>query len=486
MINRRIGLSGGYVFSAASISLLLVVQTVPLKAMAFGLSSSSRTTNLSAPVYSQLDDGAGPDTHSDSATGAADGASPDGNSSDLSTIRPESPDQGKQVHQTEAAGVQPALPAQSDQSAQSDQAKTADTVAADDATAGNVQSDASNNTQTNAQANSQTNVLNATVNKSEFVPKAPVDRTDTVVGTAPVTKPGKSKEAKKEAFDKSVHDMGMKLGPMQLQDDDDQSSKSVTTVVDAEKAELAEIWDAALCRNQDIQFVVQKLMPSKDPKHTTAVMMKMLSTAMYGAMAASGMAMSAVGPNAGIYMAQNAGASLVMSVLNTAQSKAAKKAAVTETEAIMLYNMIRGVANQVVDNYHNYKKNLGSVNRAWIDYQDLQGMVTEARSGQDSAKQIECEYLLRKARRDIDALNEDVRRTRQALVDLSGPEAADRLDKQIAIETGRTDEIPSALSKAAGGADEAIAADSDKPAVNAKPADFEPDKQIAEPAGSHL
>ena len=63
-------------------------------------------------------------------------------------------------------------------------------------------------------------------------------------------------------------------------------------------------------------------------------------------------------------------------------------------------------------------------------------MVNEARGGQDAFRQIECEYMLRKERRDIDELNEDVRRSRQALVDLLGRRGNKiRLDKQIAIET---------------------------------------------------
>ena len=97
----------------------------------------------------------------------------------------------------------------------------------------------------------------------------------------------------------------MKLGPIQLQSDDD--DKKVTTSFDAKKAELAELWDAALCRNQDIQFVVQKLMSRlKIPNIQPRSCWKMLSTAMYcGAMAAGGMAAGGMsgGFNPGMYMA---------------------------------------------------------------------------------------------------------------------------------------------------------------------------------------
>ncbi|HEY9754919.1 MAG TPA: hypothetical protein V6C97_07160 [Oculatellaceae cyanobacterium] len=375
---------------------------------------------LSIPVYSQLNQGAGPETH-DVASG--DSGSASGASSST----------GGDSSQAAAAAAPDLSPVKLDSPA-------ATTTAAPTPPAESTSEAAGSGTTPAAQAEGSGEVgqvLNATVNKDEFVPKAPVDRTDLVIG-----EPAK-KGTKKEELDKQTKELGRKLGPVQLQESESETEKKTATVVDAEKAELADLWDAALCRNQDIQFVVQKLMPAKDPKHTTAVMMKMLSTAMYGAMCASSMAMPSGmsgGSMQGMYMAQNAGAGLVMNVLNGAAAKSAKKAAVTETEAIMLYNIIRNVAEKVVENFHEYKKNRSSVERGYQDYQDLQNMVSEARSGQDSAKQIEMEYTLRKARRDIDAINDDVRRCRQALVDLSGPESVDKLDKQIAIEMDKVDD----------------------------------------------
>ena len=439
-----------------ALGISLLAQSMPLSVAALGLSTSSRKTSMSSPTYSRLDAGAGPDTHSNGDSNAESNAESNVAASDADAKESASAagtdekgaDEKSASVKESATDTASAVSASGSAVSASEPiqptASTPTASAADTALApvkmGSSDADQAASTDGSGQKNAaksqgkDSQVLNATVDRNEFVPKAPVDRTDTVAGTEP-KKSRKTKADKKEAFDKQVHDTGMKLGPIQLQSDDD--DKKVTTSFDAKKAELAELWDAALCRNQDIQFVVQKLMPTKDPKHTTAIMLKMLSTAMYGAMAAGGMAAGGMsgGFNPGMYMAQSAGGSLVMQVLNTAQSRQAKKAALTETEAIMLYNMIRGVANQVVDNYSGYRKYLGSVNRSWTDYQDLQAMVNEARGGQDAFRQIECEYMLRKERRDIDELNEDVRRSRQALVDLSGAEAIDRLDKQIAIET---------------------------------------------------
>ncbi len=78
-----------------------------------------------------------------------------------------------------------------------------------------------------------------------------------------------------------------------------------------------------------------------------------------------------------------------------------------------------------------------TLNRATTDLQDMQGMVAEARAGQDTSKQLEMEYTLRKQQRDVDAIQEDLRRYRQSMVDLAGPDAVAKLDKQIEEEQNK-------------------------------------------------
>jgi hypothetical protein len=467
-MTRRTRNSDSRRFFASALLVSLAWQTLPL-CPAFAAKKP-----LSVPVYSQLTQGAGPETHDVGQAGGADAsakttasaetasetapsgseASTETSAASTSTAEASGSTSGaaeKSDMASSATPVNPSIdlsPVKLDSPAAA--SKAADTKASAEGTKADVtaSSDATtvaSTAATEASADAGSTVLNATVNRDEFVPKAPVDRTDLVIG-----EPAK-KDSKKEATAKQEKDLGRKLGPLQLQETDNETSAKTLTVVDAEKSELADLWDAALSRNQDIQFVVQKLMPSKDPKHTTAMMMKLLSTAMYGAMSASTMMMpggASAGQMQGMYMAQNAGAGLVMNVLNGAAAKSARKAQVTETEAIMLYNIIRNVADKVVENFHEYKKIRTNVDRGYTDYQDLQNMVADARAGQDPAKQIEMEYTLRKARRDIDALNDDVRRTRQSLVDLAGAESIDRLDKQVQIENDKVDDGTAIADKA--------------------------------------
>jgi hypothetical protein len=401
--------------SSMVLAVLMVAQSVPLNVMAFNLTPTSKKSSLSAPVYAKLDNS---------------------NSSTSSTTQP-APDLSPVKLDDAEAQASSSTPAVSAPAAAAVPEQTAEATSVIQPTAEPV-SEPSMAPVTATPAATTTNeegTLNATVEKEGYVPKPPVERTDNVVGEESIVpSKGKSrKEAKDEAFAKQVRETGKNFGPIELQPTDDEMHDKVVTIVDAEKAELAEIWDAALCRSQDIQFVVQKLMPGKDPKHSTAVMMKMLSTAMYGAMATGGMMGSQMGM--GGYMAQSAGASLVMSVLNQAGNRNARKAAITETEAIMLYKMIRDVSREVSQDFHRYKKGISQVGRACTDYEDLQKMVADARASQDAGKQIEMDFLLRRARREIDGLNDDARNARESLINLSGAEAVDILDKQIAIES---------------------------------------------------
>jgi chromosome segregation ATPase len=145
-----------------------------------------------------------------------------------------------------------------------------------------------------------------------------------------------------------------------------------------------------------------------------------------------------VSPNMGTYAATGSGSNMIAQVLGMADQNAAKKAKLSQTEAIMLYNIVRTTADHLVENYRNYKKVTTNLRTANADLNDLQSMVKDAKS-KDNAQSIEMEYTLRKAQRDIDSINEDVKKYRQGLADLAGAEAIDKLDKQLQEEQDRLD-----------------------------------------------
>ncbi len=135
------------------------------------------------------------------------------------------------------------------------------------------------------------------------------------------------------------------------------------------------------------------------------------------------------------------GGSMIQTALGISQNKADKKAKLSQEEEIMMYNMVRTTCDKLVSFYRQYKKSSNTLSRAADDLQDLQNMVGEAKAGQDASKQLEMEYTLRKQQRDMDAVADDLQHHRQNLVDLSGPEAVAKLDKQMVEERERLKQI---------------------------------------------
>jgi len=220
------------------------------------------------------------------------------------------------------------------------------------------------------------------------------------------------------------------LGPVQLIESTDETDKKVDAILTAEQKELNELWEATLTRSPDIQFIVQKLQPTSNPAHLSTILTRMLSTAAFGGLGA----MTMMSPNMGTYAMASAGGNLIQQALGMKESKNAKQAKLSQEEELVMFNMVRGTCDKLVGSYRDYKKNSTALDRASNDLQDLKAMVSDARSGQDAAKQLEMEYTLRKQQRDLDAIADEVRRHKQNLVDLAGPEAVAKLDKELIDE----------------------------------------------------
>jgi chorismate synthase len=119
-----------------------------------------------------------------------------------------------------------------------------------------------------------------------------------------------------------------------------------------------------------------------------------------------------------------------------------------QAELIMLYEMVTNTAQNVVDNYRSYKKNVQHMSRATTDLEELRNMAGLA--AKTPSQELEMQYTLRKAQRDVDSLVDDVHRYRQNLIDLAGREAVDKLDNLMNDEMQKlenTQIAPSLKSK---------------------------------------
>ncbi|HEY9677916.1 MAG TPA: hypothetical protein V6C76_07895 [Drouetiella sp.] len=269
---------------------------------------------------------------------------------------------------------------------------------------------------------SEEGVLKATVKRSQTALSGPIEQTEQYM------KP-KSIKAEK-ALSKDAKDMkavAKQIGPLALQPTEEEEKNLSDTKFNTEKIELADLWDSTLGRSQDIQFVMNKLMPSNKTGKTSGIMLKALSTAVFGGMSA----MTMMAPNYGGQMAISSGASLIAQSLNGMQGANEKRAKLSETESIMLYTIVRNTAEKLVDNFRNYKLELGHLEGTNEDLTKLQDMIKDIRGTQSPADQIKTQRELMEQQRSIEKQTAIVSRYRQALVDIAGTDAVAKLDKQL-------------------------------------------------------
>lgn len=288
---------------------------------------------------------------------------------------------------------------------------------------------------------------------NDFVPKGPEGGTE--AGGLPTKsikaeksekgdkKGGKISKALNVKKDLNATAKDVNVQPLALMDSGQEVQQKAELLENNEQKQIADLWESTLEKSPDIQFVVQKLVPTTDKGHATHVMMKMLSSVMFGAVSMAGMA----SPNQGTYMLQNTAYSVLNQLNGVMDQKQLGKMQLNQAELISLYTIVRNTADKLVEDYRLYKKNFVGIARCSTDLEDLRNMVASARQGQDAAKQIEMEYTLRKAQRDIDDKAEDVHRFRQQLMDMAGAAAVDKLDGQINEEMQQLDDSKIANKK---------------------------------------
>ncbi len=271
-----------------------------------------------------------------------------------------------------------------------------------------------------------TETLNVTVTKDQFVPKGPMEsENDTLKSTFSVknSKISGDGSGKGSLVDQATM---INASPLTLQPTTDEQASKLTEEQQIEKEQLTALWEAALQNSPEINFVLAKLMPSADPSKTVTLLMKTLSTAIYTTIGGIGV----MAPGQGTYMMQNLSYNVFSQLLGAAEGARAKKANISQAEQIMLYNMIRTTAKQVVSDYRDYKLQHKKLMSANGDFEELKKMVSEASAG-GASQQIEMQYTLKKAQREITDIGGQLGKYRQLLIDLSGQDAVEKLDASI-------------------------------------------------------
>lgn len=218
------------------------------------------------------------------------------------------------------------------------------------------------------------------------------------------------------------------MAPMPLIKSDEEVDQAISLDLECEKKQISALWEATLNRSPDIQFVVQKLLPSSDKNRTTTLLMRMLSSSLSSI---AGTTPVITGPNPLAIVGSQFTSNAFNQIIDLQDSKRQKREQIDQAQAIMLYQMVRGIADKVTEYYRDYKFHVRSIDTTQMRAQKLQNLVKETRIGQDAVKQIEMEYWIDRVKTEIDEAVYIARRHRQSLVDLAGGEAVYKLDKDL-------------------------------------------------------
>lgn len=415
----------------------------PAQALSF---ISAKKSQLQTPMEAKLDDDSGP--AADTASGAAsEVVAAGGESEKPKTVSKSSRETSKESKKE--AGKQTAK-----ETSKKDEPVSLAPVSLSDDKAAEPSSSASAEAGDKAEAtDGDKQYMKLHAETMGVAPKGPLDGDGQ---GAPTTLPTKSLKSEIAPGKGRLVDQAssVNLSPMALMDTDAEADQKTITDLDCERAQISDLWESTLTRSQDIQFVVQKLMPSSDKSHTTTALMRMISSTLVSGVSAAAM----MSPSPMTYASTQAGSQMIMNIMGMADAKAARKAQIDQGQAITLYKMVRDTADKVTETYRDYKKYVRRIDRSQAITADLQNMIQDARAGQDAAKQIEMEYTLAKSKGDIEEAVYDARRYRQSLIDLAGAEAVNKLDqalqdqmlaeKELEKKTQIAEKVVSAPSKA--------------------------------------
>lgn len=399
----------------------------PAEALSF---ISAKKSQLQTPMEAKLDDESGPsaDTVSGDAAEAPAAVTAASSEKTSSSEKPSSSEKSKSKKDTKHVKETAKATPKKDEPISLAPVSLSDDKASDSASESNSQT-ASESTEpaaATAGEKGDAQYMKLHAETMGIAPKGPLDGEGP--GT-PATLPTKSLKSEIAPGKGRLVDQAgsVNLLPTALMNTDAEEDQKTITDLDCERAQISDLWEATLTRSQDIQFVVQKLLPSSDKSHTTTALMRMISSTLCSGVSAAAM----MSPSPMTYGATQAGSQMIMNVMGAFDAKAARKAQIDQGQAITLYQMVRSTADKVTETYRDYKKFVRRLDRAQTITSDLQNMIRDARAGQDAAKQIEMEYTLAKSKGDIEEAVYDARRYRQSLIDLAGAEAVNKLDQSL-------------------------------------------------------
>jgi hypothetical protein len=191
-----------------------------------------------------------------------------------------------------------------------------------------------------------------------------------------------------------------------------------------ESKQIAELWSSTIDRSPDIQFVINALQPTTDPRRSRSQAVKMIGGALFNVAQAAPMAMGAPA-------AVRLGTGMAGSLLDSLWRGNAKEKGTDLSPGSLAayYSMVRHTADRLVDAFRGYKSALDA---AVLSEEFVDDVVTV--SNQNLEQQAYFSLELIRAQRDVHLSHKRIDAYRYQLIDMAGLDAVAKLDERIAAE----------------------------------------------------
>jgi hypothetical protein len=181
------------------------------------------------------------------------------------------------------------------------------------------------------------------------------------------------------------------------------------------QTQLQELWEATMNRSPDVQFLQQN--NKSDCK-------RIFSQALLDAIAEQDN--ERLGPR-NIFPGNLGLDSVFDCITEISQTTSDMK----KEQQLQRERIVRMAANKLVNSYRDYlmfsRSLLTATQDPALEFRDMPQLT-------DPSKQLERDYRLRRAERNLGLIRDDIRRNRSDLVELAGPEAMERLDQEIGLK----------------------------------------------------
>ncbi len=218
----------------------------------------------------------------------------------------------------------------------------------------------------------------------------------------------------------------------------DEQSKVNMALTRAEQEQLTILWRSTLERNKTIHFIVEKLTPDDQNKKKNQVLSQILNTAIFLPF----YALQTVAPADTSQLASYIGAGLASDLINGKARKNSDRMQLSQTEMVIMFMMIDQVAERLREQYHAYKQEKIDAALAAFEIEEAKQEAAAALQTSSAESQFLSQVRIRQIEREQRRINLRVRSNRIVLVDLSGSEAVDEVDKMIDKEIAAIIDLP--------------------------------------------